>query len=269
MLRGHRHALAFTLGVAALTACAAPRNEGDERAASGIQGGAPAPAGAHPAVGVVRLGLVESFCSATLIAPDVVLTAGHCIEWEGETITAFYTGNGQATLDDQAEPSTVGMRRHPAIAQAMFPAFEHFYSCPDPELDLALVRLETPIDDITPIPLGDAPLPGTSCTAVGFGAHDTDAGETTFLEKRVATVTVGDVRAMSLDVLHGDGFADRGDSGGPLLCGGALVGVTSCVPDYPDDAIAYGNLAAGRAWIQAMIDHWDPRTNVDGSRPRD
>ncbi len=263
MRRGLTFVCTLLLGTAlGSSACAPSVPVASDEAA--IQGGARVTA--FPAVGVVRLSLAQSFCSGTLIAPDVVLTAAHCIEAEGEKVDAFFTGSGKASPDDATDPGTLGMVRHEVVEQVRFPTFEYFFTCPNPDLDIALVRLKEPLSDVEPMALGDAPASGASCTAVGFGAHD-EGGVTTFLEKRAAKVEIVDVRETSLDVTGDDGNADRGDSGGPLLCDGVLVATTSCVPDYPPDAVAYGNLTTALPWIRAMTAAWDPATAADGSRP--
>src|SRR5439155_15051516 len=53
-----------------------------------------------PAVGVVWF-QGGGFCSGALIAPDVVLTAGHCVQ---QPLAGFYTGAGTATPDVGALP---------------------------------------------------------------------------------------------------------------------------------------------------------------------
>jgi secreted trypsin-like serine protease len=224
----------------------------------------------HPAVGVVRLATSRSFCSATLIAPDVVLTAAHCAEAD-ERIDAFFTGTGRATADDSADPGSLGMARREVAEQALYPAYDYFYSCPNSVPDVALVRLKAPITDIAPAKLGrGGPLAaGASCRAVGFGAHDAGGGTTTFLEKRSASVVVSEVRGATFDVKAGTGITEHGDSGGPLFCDGLLVGTTSCLPDYPPDAVSYVALTAARSWILAMLERWDPQAAaaVDAGAP--
>lgn len=205
----------------------------------------------YPAVGVVRMATSQTFCSGTLVAPDVVLTAGHCAE-DGEIIDAFFTGDGQAVPEDSVDPSTLGMVRHEVRDVVPYPGYDYFYTCPNPTPDVALVRLKEPIDGVRPARLGGAPSTGASCRAVGFGQHDTKAGPR-FLEKRSATVTIGDVRTESFDVTAKTGISDRGDSGGPLYCDGALVGVTSCLPDYPPDAVSYVTVAAVSEWIAETL----------------
>lgn len=166
----------------------------------------------HPAVGVVHF-TTQSFCSATLIAPDLVLTAGHCAD-ANHPIDAFYTGTGAASTSSKTDPGTLGMVRHEVIAQATFPTFDHFRKCPNLALDIALVKLKEPITDIEPATVGRPPTVTAECQAVGFGSHQNDAGATEYFEKRTATATVVEVRETSFDVKVGTGLADHGDGAG-------------------------------------------------------
>lgn len=205
----------------------------------------------YPAVGVVHMATSQTFCTGTLITPTIVLTAGHCVE-DGEVIDAFFTGDGQAVPEDSVDPSTLGMVRHEVRDVVPYSGYDYFYTCPNPTPDVALVRLKEPIADVKPAHLGGPPSSGASCRAVGFGQHDTKTGSM-FLEKRSATVTIGEVRDASFDVTAKTGISDHGDSGGPLYCEGALVGVTSCLPDYPLDAVSYVAVSAVSEWIAETL----------------
>lgn len=230
----------FALGLVLVAACrgavATATSEG------AIEDGTPT--SAHPAVGVARQ-VGGGFCTATLVAPDLVLTAAHCVEM-GIEVDAFFTGSGATTTNVTANPELLGMTRHDVVEALPFPGWDYFYSCPNRVLDVALLRLKTAITDIAPVRVGAPPASGFTCTTVGFGAHGSS-----WLEKREAVVKIEGVRETSLDVSAVTGFAGHGDSGGPLLCDGILVATTSCVPDWPLDVISYGNLAPAVAWIAA------------------
>jgi hypothetical protein len=97
-----------------------------------------------------------------------------------------------------------------------------------PSKDLWLVHLGSPIETITPLELNSGPLPaaGTTCVAVGFGWYTDANGVTRSGTKRSATSIVETANSKWIRVVMGTGIADRGDSGGPLLCDNKIAGVT-------------------------------------------
>jgi hypothetical protein len=52
--------------------------------------------------------------------------------------------------------------------------------------------------------------------------------------------------------------ADHGDSGGPLLCGGRISGVTSCGPTGSprQRPVQYARPQAVQAWLAQVIRRW-------------
>lgn len=254
------------LAAAAACSSAEPVDDDTDDVTSPIQAGSSDRF--DPAVGVVHF-TSSSFCSATLIASDIVLTAGHCAD-ASNRIDAFYTGTGKPSLSYATDPGTLGMVKHEVLAQATYPGFDRFRECPNLALDIALVQLKEPIKGIRPARFGGPPTIGAACRGVGFGSHRNEAGATEYFEKRAATAQVTAVRETSFDVKAGTGLADHGDSGGPLFCGNVIVGTTSCHTDgdWPTHQVeTYGNVAAGLPWIRAMVARFDPRTQANGLLP--
>ena len=64
-----------------------------------------------------------------------------------------------------------------------------------------------------------------------------------------------------MDVIWRTGIADRGDSGGPLLCNGKIAAVTSCHVDgsYPDctRSEVYARVDNIATWIDAVEKKWE------------
>ncbi len=196
-------------------------------AADPVVGGAPVPAGTWPdAVAVIG---ATGTCSGTLIAPDIVLTAGHCSEIQPERIVA-------ATTDyDQGGVAVV------VAATIAHPSWMTSY-------DVALLVLATPVPDIAPRAIGTACTfaeftAGSRVDLVGFGLTDDAAtGDNTLLNEAMVQVTDptcadGDGCRPSIApggefVAGGDGVDTcNGDSGGPVYLatprGEVVIGVVS------------------------------------------
>jgi hypothetical protein len=203
----------FAFALAAVAACGPVKesfeNENGSRPTN-IVGGSKA--SDHPEAVLVDMG--GAACSGSVIAPRVVLTAGHCVDGESTwTITAPYAGNQRAssrkgiTLDwkdvggDAVDPS-----KH----------------------DVGLVILDTPIMLTTYPPLAKNPL-ADGAQIVNLGRIDDGSFSSTdlFVSK---PITIKDA--------SGDGFPydyisteiiQPGDSGGPVEAAGTkkIVAVNS------------------------------------------
>ncbi|MBX3192129.1 MAG: S1 family peptidase [Labilithrix sp.] len=207
----------------------------------------------HHAVGILRLD-EGATCSATLVAPDRVLTAAHCTL---RAPKAFYLGRGQPVKSYQSEEATSRMARYAVRDIAAYPGFTlqtERTRCPFTPVDVGLVRLDETVTDVSPDPIAFAePPPHAKCTSVGFGATPSKTG-LYFHEKRnaIEIIAAGHPTAFSFDAHTGN--TEPGDSGGPLYCDGAIVGVNSCKsnPDY------FARLDSAREWLEAMLRDWDP-----------
>jgi Trypsin len=216
-----------------LTSCAptAPEAEAPPPAAGlsrAVVGGTEAPEDAAVVALVARRTRCTGesltlLCSGALIAPDVVLTAAHCLDIFG-TEGAYYEVFLGARLLPEPEGRFVrvaGAARHPGYEPATH------------ALDAALLRLAAPVE-VSPLPL---PWPGWGALeggqparAVGFG--DTRDASAPAGLRRQGGLVVTEVEEGAFRAGPSPAMSCVGDSGGPVLVRGGdgrevLAGLTA------------------------------------------
>ena len=209
-----------------------------------IVGGTLAPAGKWPDT-VAVLGNQGS-CSGTLIAPDVVLTAGHCV------------GGMTTVIANTLDYNTQTGQRSTIKSHTAYPNWETTY-------DVSVIVLNTPITNVTPRPVATTDCTMTSFSSkpsvqlVGFGATDVNAQapNTKLYEVTVpvtdaacsnATLGCKPAVAPGGEFAAGDGVKDscNGDSGGPVYLntprGYVLIGAVSRAYDNATQACGQGGI---------------------------
>lgn len=209
---------------------------------------------------ITRQDGLNGLCSATLIAPNLLLSARHCVaENEGEDVVC-----GRTTFGATSEPAnllfsnevTPDLDSRWYSAEAVLVPDESLEFCGN---DIALVRLSEPVPErvATPLPprLDEAPRAFEAYVAVGYGASDTDGAIAEYGTRRFRDDLRIECRGAECEseVLDNE-FAGleggcRGDSGGPALDElGRVIGTLSrgsgaC--EFP----VYTNVFAFGAWL--------------------
>ncbi len=193
-----------------------------------VGGGAPQADGVARSV-VTIVGSRGNFCTGALIAPNLVLTAAHCVPTGAEYRIVEYGPDRQPKLQDVKRVAI-----HPGFnMQAM--------SGHRATADVALLQLGTSARGKTPSVLGQPNIPisvGSRFTIAGIGVTvrgDGKSGGTIRVAALVATGRPGTLQIRLVDpVAQGkrEGLgACTGDSGGPVFedkeGGSVIVGVVS------------------------------------------
>jgi hypothetical protein len=220
-----------------------------------IIGGRPTHPGEYPYFATTKS---SALCGASLIHPDILLTAAHCqVDFARDTVV-YVGAHVLDTLATSAEKRTI-IRQYPH---------------PD-NRDLMLFQLNKPVDTLPVVTLNsdpDLPRLNSTLTAIGFGATSTEpliysenlmavdvypVDPDTCVRQYNETVTVDPDTMLCAGRSLPNHDSCNGDSGGPLLdkTTGKQVGIVSfgkgCGdPDFPG---VYTRVSTYKSWIHDRI----------------
>jgi secreted trypsin-like serine protease len=175
---------------------------------------------------VMIVGARGTFCTGAAIAPDLVLTAGHCTVSGNSYKIMEFDAARQPTFFD-----VVTIARHPNFNLQTMLAHRA-------TADVALMKLARPLPaSVIPATLGnDMPPPqaGDHYTVTGYGTSVRNDDKTLGTLRAAALVATGKPGSLQIRLVDpatkgtsaGMG-ACTGDSGSPVYSGTALIGVVS------------------------------------------
>jgi hypothetical protein len=260
--------------------CGGPGNAGAAPRTSVI-GGEPAPISSFPFMAriIAREGVSGIGCSGTVVAPNMVLTAAHCLLNEPETAyldpAGFEVMTGTGNL---AVPGTVSGAERLVIDpdyEASGP-FAHWH-------DAGLIQLSAPVA-APPVRLATSQIwgPGTLGYTVGWGLTQPEGGlpaemqvgetivqSTSYCQSEIGSSFHPVAELCSLDYPSYKSATCNGDSGGPMLVSsnGELVeiGITSFgigegCPTYTPRVDTRADVES--AWVQREIAAHPPKPSA-------
>lgn len=228
---------------------------GDGRTPGRIVGGAET--GWKSWQGVVAVVSDATMCTGTLIDPEVVITAGHCVLYPSQGVDLEA---GDLEILGGADVVAAPVHVADVAAIALHPTWSGTLT--EGQVDLALLRLTASASQETYPVRGDpAPQPGNAAVIVGYGRGEGDDPMSSGIHRAGETTVLG----ATPDLLETGGQAGScsGDSGGPVFTrqggGWTLSGVDSF--RIKDDCTPGGgsystNLIGQRSWIDERVEHW-------------
>jgi hypothetical protein len=232
--KAFRHVTLSAIALAGFTACStpAPPPLPSSSTVSSVEvdqveavNGIPDPTNDDPAVLALEVAGTE-LCTATLIAPDVILTARHCVS---ETAAIITCPSSQPQVLSDRPPSSLRVLSGNDVSTAKELALGKQIFVPSTDeicdADIALVLLDKAIKTVDPLDIGTAGVAtGEFVNSVGYGRPDDGGPAGTKLVREHVEV----LETTTTEFVVGEATC-QGDSGGPALdeTTGEVLGVVS------------------------------------------
>jgi Trypsin len=207
-------------------------------------------------------------CSGTLIAPNLILTARHCVAPEENSSEGVLCSETTFDAPYAADNFIATPADNVNAGGPWFIAREVDVSGQDGDLvcgnDLAVLQLRDPYLGATPmVPrITQAPMAGETYSAIGYGddldggigyRHRRDGLHVMCVGTACTLIGLDDVPAVTEAELEGQTGLCGGDSGGPAVdANGLLFGVTSRADASKCDRPVYSRVDSHAAWLQAQ-----------------
>ncbi|XP_012584830.1 PREDICTED: neutrophil elastase [Condylura cristata] len=193
------------------------------------------------------------FCGATLIAPNFVMSAAHCVgDFNPQSVQVVLGAHDLGRRESTRQ--TFGVQR---IFENGFDPTTLQNDVPPSQLSgSATINANVQVAQLPA--QGDRVAAGTQCLAMGWGRLGTNRPPPRVLQQLNVTVVTALCRRTNLCTLVPRRQAGIcfGDSGGPLVCNGLVQGIDSFIRGgcgtgtYPD---AFAPVAQYANWIRSII----------------
>ncbi|XP_053558806.1 myeloblastin [Bombina bombina] len=193
---------------------------------TGIVGGREARPNSHPYIASLQFRR-QHFCGGSLIAPQFLMTAAHCL-------TDINPNQVTVVLGAHSLRANEASKQQYQISRV----FENGFNPQTLQNDIVILRLDRAVTlnsnvQVVSLPRVNETVPeGTPCTAAGWGRLSTQGRVPDRLQELNVTVTGRNLcrpNNICTGVFMRQAGICFGDSGGPLVCNGVIQGISSFI----------------------------------------